>query len=125
MNLLLDTHIFLWLNQEPEKINRQLLELCSDHQNHLFLSLVSLWEIQIKYQLGKLKLHRPILDLITEQQKSNQLQILPIRLEHILALSSLENHHHDPFDRLLIAQSQIEDMLLVTEDSKIKRYQNP
>jgi len=125
VNLLLDTHIFLWLNQEPEKINRQLLELCSDHQNHLFLSLVSLWEIQIKYQLGKLKLHRPILDLITEQQKSNQLQILPIRLEHILALSSLENHHHDPFDRLLIAQSQIEDMLLVTEDSKIKRYQNP
>ncbi len=122
MNLLLDTHIFLWLNQEPEKIPAHVLALCEDASNTLFLSQISPWEIQIKSQLGKLKLAVPLAKMIETQQAENDLRILPITLAHIYALSELESHHNDPFDRLLIAQAKTESMLIVTLDSKIKVY---
>lgn len=123
MKLLLDTHIFLWLNQEPEKLPKHLLTLCSDRQNKLFLSMVSPWEIQIKSQLGKLHLHAPLHEMISYQQSQNDLNILSIQLEHINTLATLANYHNDPFDRLLIAQSIVESMILVTVDTKIKQYQ--
>ncbi|MBL0229896.1 MAG: type II toxin-antitoxin system VapC family toxin [Moraxellaceae bacterium] len=122
MKLLLDTHIFLWLNQEPEKLPAHILELCEDRENTLFLSQVSPWEIQIKHQLGKLKLATPLATMVETQQHENGLQILAITLPHIYALSELENHHNDPFDRLLIAQAKTESMLIITLDSKIKMY---
>lgn len=122
MNLLLDTHIFLWLNQDPSQMPKHLLDLCADSQNTLFLSLVSPWEIQIKQQLGKLNLQVPLGKMIAQQQADNDLQILPITLAHIEALADLEAHHQDPFDRLLIAQAKTEAMLLVTVDRKIRDY---
>lgn len=122
MNLLLDTHIFLWLNQDPSQMPPHLLDLCADPQNTLFLSLVSPWEIQIKQQLGKLDLHVPLSEMIARQQIDNDLQILPITLTHIEELAKLEAHHNDPFDRLLIAQARTESMLLVTVDRKIRAY---
>jgi PIN domain nuclease of toxin-antitoxin system len=122
MNLLLDTHIFLWLNQNPSQMPKHLLDLCAEPQNTLFLSLVSPWEIQIKQQLGKLKLQVSLGEMISRQPIDNDLQILPITLTHIEALANLEAHHHDPFDRLLIAQAKTEAMLLVTVDRKIRDY---
>jgi PIN domain nuclease of toxin-antitoxin system len=122
MNLLLDTHIFLWLNQAPEKLPKSILGLCEDSSNTLFMNHVSPWEIQIKHQLGKLQLDVPLDSMITTQQQDNNLQLLAITLPHIYALSTLPNHHNDPFDRLLIAQAQTEAMLFVTLDSKIKMY---
>jgi PIN domain nuclease of toxin-antitoxin system len=122
VNLLLDTHIFLWLNQSPEKLSVDLLELCNDTKNTLFLSHVSPWEIQIKNALGKLDLDAPLLEMIQVQQRDNDLKLLPIELTHIYALAKLEHHHNDPFDRLLIAQAMVENMPIVTVDSKIKLY---
>ena len=78
--------------------------------------------MQIKYQLGKLSLRLPLLDLVREQQELNGVQLLPIRLEHLYQLSALPQHHHDPFDRLLIAQAQVEDLIQVTDNSMIQMY---
>ena len=122
MNLLLDTHIFLWLNQSPEKLPIDLFELCNDTENTLFLSHVSPWEIQIKHALRKLDLDAPLSEMIQIQQHDNDLKLLPIELTHIYALAKLEHHHNDPFDRLLIAQAMVENMPIVTVDGKIKLY---
>ena len=122
MNLLLDTHIFLWLNAEPEKLPPAVCDACCDPQNQLYLSHVSPWEIQIKQQLGKLQLRAALPDMIATQVRENGLNMLPIELAHIYALHQLPYHHNDPFDRLLIAQARIEAMVLVTVDRKISLY---
>lgn len=122
MKILLDTHIFLWLNEAPEKLSRQALGVCEDSANELYLSLVSPWEIQIKQQLGKLHCQSPLNILIETQCQQNGLRLLPIAMEHIYALANLPNHHNDPFDRLLIAQAKIEGMALLTMDEKILQY---
>jgi PIN domain nuclease of toxin-antitoxin system len=122
MKLLLDTHIFLWLNSDPEKLPPAAYDACRDPNNQLYLSHVSPWEIQIKQQLGKLQLRVALSELITTQARENGLVLLPIELAHIYALSQLPCHHNDPFDRLLIAQARIESMVLVTVDRKISLY---
>ncbi len=122
MKLLLDTHIFLWLNSDPEKLSSYIRDICINPENQLHLSLVSPWEIQIKQQLGKLRLHRELSDMVETQVEQNELNILPIKLEHIYALNNLPYRHKDPFDRLLIAQAGIESMTLVTMDKKIEQY---
>lgn len=121
MNLLLDTHIFLWLNQEIECIPANILSLCEDSNNTLYLSHISPWEIQIKNRIGKLDLAVTLQEMI-ETQQQNGLKMLPITLSHIYALAYVENYHQDPFDRLLIAQATVESMPLVTVDNKITRY---
>ncbi len=123
MKLLLDTHIFLWLNSEPEKIPPDVYDACCDSSNQLYLSHVSPWEIQIKQQLGKLQLRAALSELIETQVRENDLNMLPIELSHIYALQQLSYHHNDPFDRLLIAQAGIESMVLVTVDRKISLYE--
>ncbi len=122
MKLLLDTHIFLWLNFEPEKLSDHIRDVCSDSANQLYLSIVSPWEIQIKQQLGKLKFQSPLNKLINVQIEQNDLILLPIQLKHIYALSDLPHIHKDPFDRLLIAQSHVESMRLVSTDKKFQQY---
>lgn len=122
MKLLLDTHVFLWMNHSPEKLSTRFLELCKQAQDELYLSLVTPWEMQIKQQIGKLKIASPIAEMLEKNQQINRIQLLPIALEHILALDQLPLHHGDPFDRLLIAQSMVENMALVTADEKIRRY---
>ncbi len=122
MKLLIDTHIFLWLNSEPEKLSQKILTTCENPENQLYLSLISPWEIQIKQQLGKLKLESPLSKLIETQVNENNLIILPIKIEHIVELNNLPYIHKDPFDRMLIAQAKIESMTIVTADNKIKDY---
>jgi PIN domain nuclease of toxin-antitoxin system len=121
MKLLLDTHIFLWLNQEIENVPTTILSLCENSANTLYLSPVSAWEIQIKHALGKLDLAVSLQEMIAAQ-KQNGLVILPIELNHVYALAKLENHHQDPFDRLLIAQAMVESMPILTVDRKIINY---
>lgn len=122
MRLLLDTHVFIWWDSEPVKLSPRVLAMCQDRENTLLLSVVSAWEIQVKLQLGRLKLHMPLADLIEGQQETNALQVLPIRLDHVLALDALPAHHKDPFDRLLLAQSTVEDVVLVSKDSVFTNY---
>lgn len=122
MNLLLDTHAFLWLMEAPEKLPPKTLKICASPANRLFLSLASVWEMQIKIGLGKLKLKGALSDLVTEQLTSNSVESLPIQLSHLWGLSKLPTLHADPFDRLLVAQAQIEKMVLITADEAIRRY---
>jgi len=122
MNLLLDTHTFIWWACEPEKFSKKVLRACENKTNDLILSVASVWEMQIKLQLGKLELGHPLKDLISKQQDTNNLQILSISLSHVLALENLPAHHRDPFDRLLIAQAIEENLRLVSKDRVFSHY---
>lgn len=122
MKLLLDTHTFIWLSEDDESLSSTVRELISDIDHSLYLSLVSIWEIQIKFQLGKLSLNNSLSETIDLQTSKNGIQLLSIELGHILQLGNLPDFHRDPFDRLLIAQAQTESMLFLTRDSKIKQY---
>ena len=122
MKLLLDTHIFIWWVDEPEKLSAAAISALEDEANELLLSVASVWEMQIKIQLGQLKLSLPLKELVKNQQETNDLTVLPVTLTHVSALDALAFHHKDPFDRLLIAQSIAEDLTLVTADSHFSAY---
>ncbi|MEG4279450.1 type II toxin-antitoxin system VapC family toxin [Microcoleus sp. MON1_C1] len=122
MKLLLDTHTFIWWDSSPQKLSPKALALCQNPENILLLSLGSIWEMQIKLQLGKLSLNLPLPELIESQQQTNNIQVLPINLTHLFTLDSLPNHHKDPFDRLLISQAIVEDAVLVSGDSILANY---
>lgn len=122
MKLLLDTHIFIWWADQPEKLSPAALSALEDEANELLLSVASVWEMQIKIQLGKLKLSLPLKDLIKNQQETNEITVLPVALTHVLTLDAVPFHHKDPFDRLLIAQSIEEDLTLVSADSQFSTY---
>ncbi|MBW4476840.1 MAG: type II toxin-antitoxin system VapC family toxin [Tolypothrix brevis GSE-NOS-MK-07-07A] len=121
MKLLLDTHTFIWWDSDPSKLSKRALELLTEKDNLRLLSVVSLWEIQIKHQLGKLTLKKALAEIIAIQQ-NNCIEILPITITHILALDSLAMYHKDPFDRLLIAQTNIENAVLISCDSVFANY---
>jgi len=123
MRCLLDTHVLLWFDGAPEKLSKKVLDILLDENNELYLSHVSIWEMQIKHQLGKLVIDTKLKELISSQQKINGLQLLNIEPEHIYSLSELPSHHRDPFDRMLISQAMTEEMTLLTIDEKIQLYQ--
>ena len=123
MKLLLDTHAFIWWDSNPAKLSSNALALCQDQSNTLLLSVASIWEMQIKLQLGKLKLSLSLAEVIEGQQQLNNLDLLPVLLEHVLHLEGLPLHHKDPFDRLLIAQANIENATLVSNDPVFRNYQ--
>src|SRR5262245_47082819 len=103
MKLLLDTHAFIWWDSEPAKLPGKTLALCQDQANTVLVSVASVWEMQIKLQLGKLKLNLSLAEMVESQRQTNNIEVLPIFLAHTLALENLPAHHKDPFDRLLIA----------------------
>ena len=122
MKFLLDTHTFIWWDSEPEKLSQRALELCRNPTNILLLSIASVWEMQIKLQLGKLSLKLPLAQMINTQQQTNQLELLSITVSHVLALNTLPNIHKDPFDRLLVAQANIENVILISHDLTLAKY---
>lgn len=122
MRLLLDTHAFIWWDSDPTKLSPRVMGLCEDASNVILLSVASVWEMQIKTQLGKMQLDKPLEEIIAHQQQTNQMQVLPIALGHVLALRRLPDHHRDPFDRLLIAQADVEGAALVSHDHVVAKY---
>ncbi len=120
--LMLDTHIFIWWNGSSIELSPSARALCADKNNQLILSMASIWEMQIKYQLGKLNFINPLTEVIRLQQENNGLEILPIRLAHIYALSGLPHHHRDPFDRLIIAQARVENIAILSADEIFSEY---
>jgi PIN domain nuclease of toxin-antitoxin system len=122
MKLLLDTHALIWLANNPENLSSLAVELIQDRSNDLLLSVVSVWEMAIKLQLGKLQLNRSLSSLIITQQQVNDLQILTVQLVHVLAVESLPVYHKDPFDRLLIAQAITENLPILSVDEVFDHY---
>ena len=122
MKVLLDTHAFIWWDSAPAKLSLRARAACQDRTNLLCFSVASAWEMQIKLQLGKLHLRLPLEELIAGQQQTNDLQVLPVALSHVLTLQSLPAHHKDPFDRLLIAQANAEEATLISHDPVFAHY---
>jgi len=122
MRLLLDTHVFIWWDSEPHRLSHKALALCKNPENQLLLSVVSLWEIQIKAQIGKVKLRHSLSELVQGQQEANGMAILPLTALHVYGLSDLQPFHKDPFDRMLVAQAKAEKLQLVTGDQMLKKY---
>jgi len=111
--------------RQNQKLSALVLALCQNPSVILYLSLVSLWEIQIKSSLGKLPLTLPLREIVLDQQAQCNLRLLPITPAHIFALESLPLHHNDPFDRLLIAQAISEGLPLASIDSQFSLYAVP
>lgn len=120
MKYLLDTHILLWALSSPQKLSPQVRRILECRGNTVFVSTGSLWEIIIKKSLGKLHAPKNLLEYIQKQD----FEILDILPEHIFTIEKLPLLHKDPFDRLLIAQAQRERFTLITDDSKIQKYDN-
>jgi PIN domain nuclease of toxin-antitoxin system len=113
---------FLWLAQQPDKLSEEAAQICRHIENTLLLSVASLWEIQIKAQLGKLDLLIPLEDMLNEQMQVNRIALLTIQPHHVFALGRLPIHHNDPFDRLLIAQAVSQSLPIVSRDSVFSNY---
>ena len=122
MKLLLDTHIFLWFIMGSPRLSTHARDLIEDEANEKFLSVASLWEIAIKYSLGKLSLSAPFDKLIPQQLSLNGFELLNIKIDHATMVATLPFHHRDPFDRLLIAQAMTEKMSVVSSDSAFDAY---
>ena len=118
MKLLLDTHVYLWCRTEPSRLSAKEHAALRDPGNELFLSVASAWEIEIKRGIGKLDAP----DDWMERTEEFGVKWLPVRSEHVRALRLLPPIHRDPFDRILVAQSRIENLLLVTHDPFVRRY---
>src|SRR5262249_49406416 len=115
MKGLLDTHTFIWWDSHPGKLSAPALAFLQDPASTVLFSVVSVWEMLIKLQLGKLTLSAPLANILAQQQ-ANGIQVLPVTLAHVLGLENLPTPHKDPFDRLLVAQANAEGAVLVTAD---------
>jgi len=122
VTLLVDTHCWLWLTTSPERIGSRAMKKLKDERNELLLSAASAWEIAIKYSIGKLALPVPPAELLPRLMAETKTSPLAVQHSHALRIAQLPNHHTDPFDRLLIAQAQIEGIPIVTHDEQFKRY---
>ena len=122
MKALIDTHVFLWWVKNDPRLSRRAVELISDGNNDIYVSAASCWEIAIKAGLSKLAVKGDLREFIIEQINVNAFFSLPVGVEHALYVAKLPHHHRDPFDRILVAQAQLEEMPLVTADDLIKAY---
>lgn len=122
MTLLLDTVTWLWLQTDPDRVPSPLLDRLASDAEDLVLSAVSTWEIAIKYGLGRLGLPDPPSRYVPARMADSGVRPLPVSVDHTLRVAALPAHHTDPFDRLLVAQAQLEGMTIVTPDAQIGRY---
>lgn len=122
MRYLLDTHVFLWLQASPDRIEAPLLRQL-DRADALLLSGASAWEIGIKHALGKLTLPLPPRTYVPDRMATSGVDGIAVELPHALAAAELPPHHRDPFDRLLVAQSLALDVPLVTADRIFENYE--
>lgn len=122
MNVLLDTHAFLWWIADDARLSQPARDAISDPENEILVSAASAWEIAIKAGIGRLTLPAPAKRFVPRQVQRNGFGSLPIQLEHALAVEDLPKHHKDPFDRILVAQARAEKLTLITDDPLIQRY---
>lgn len=122
MNILLDTHAFLWFIAGSDELSVTARELIENEENRIFLSAASLWEMAIKVSLEKLSLSESFETLIPEQISQNGIEILNISTAHAAKIIQLPFHHRDPFDRLLIAQAIVEGMPIISIDESFDAY---
>ena len=123
MKLLLDTHTFLWWTTDDPQLSSTARELIGDSKNNLFWSAASSWEVSIKYELGRLPLPDIPEVFLPSELGRNRIKSLAIVDEHAFQAGRLPRYHQDPFDRMLVAQAQVERLGLITNDASINRYE--
>lgn len=121
MKYLIDTQVLIWIFGNKEKLPKKVLDIVINPSNEIFVSYASFWELAIKLGLNKIELPVDLNEFIEDVQ-ANQINILPIELKHIIKVKDLPFFHGDPFDRLIIAQSISEDLVLISSDEKFKYY---
>ena len=121
--ILLDTQCWLWMLAAPERFSEAGRVLVTDRNNELYLSAASAWEIAIKHGLGKLELPGSPAEVVPTLMTKSGVSALPIQLSHALQVAQLPQHHRDPFDRLLVAQAQLENMPILTADTQLAQYE--
>ncbi len=122
MKLLLDTHTLIWWLEDNPTLNDEARAIITDRQNHVCASVASLWEVGIKYAIGKIPLHPDILRAGAEKSGIEMLSVTPDQAVSVADLPLIEGHR-DPFDRILVAQAQVAELVLVTADRKIRDHQ--
>ncbi|MEH1899084.1 MAG: type II toxin-antitoxin system VapC family toxin [Nostoc sp.] len=122
MRLLLNTHTFIWYVTDNSRLSNQVVALINDENNEIILSIASLWEIAIKQNLGKLSFNQSFEIFITQQLNLNDFSLLDIKITHVTVVATLPLHHRDPFDRILIAQSIVENIPLLSADKIFDAY---
>jgi PIN domain nuclease of toxin-antitoxin system len=125
MNLLLDTHVFIWMMTDDSRISPTAKAALADLGNDLWLSAASVWELSIKSAIGKLVFADPLPVFVSEGLIKARASELPVSIRHALQVATMPLHHNDPFDRLLAAQAKVESMALVTVDAKLVPYGVP
>ncbi len=125
MRLLLDTHSFLWYITNNPKLPRFAYDAIRDKSNEAFLSVVSAWEVFVKYKIGKLPLPTPADEYIESRRTAHRIANLDLGLAAVSQLLSLPDYHRDPFDRMLICQALQHDLTIVTSDDVFRRYPAP
>lgn len=123
MRILLDTHCWLWMTMAPVRFGTHAFDLISNPDNRLFLSAVSTWEIAVKHRLGRLELPLDPERYVLSRMEATGVEGLSLAPVHGLRAGVLPPHHDDPFDRLLVAQAQLEDLPLLTADRDFERYE--
>jgi len=122
LNLLLDTHAFLWIVSGDKRLSRKAKKLYLDKSNEVYLSAASIWEMAIKISLGRLTLEEPLENFIATHAVGNNIKILEIRSKHLYKIEDLPFHHRDPFDRVIIAQCMLENYFVVGNDKTFDSY---
>jgi PIN domain nuclease of toxin-antitoxin system len=119
---LLDTTALIWMVSDQQKLNPAAAKALRSTSSELYLSVVSVWEIVIKTAMGRLRLRSSPTRAIPEWQSEFGLQTLNVTQTHALEIADLPLHHHDPFDRMLVAQALAEDLVLITADDLLTKY---
>jgi PIN domain nuclease of toxin-antitoxin system len=122
VRILLDTQCWLWMSLSPKRLSPRGRRLVEDQKNILYLSAASAWEIAIKHALGKLRLPEPPVSYVPARVNALGVQSLPIEHAHAVHVATLPPHHRDPFDRILVAQAQLDDLPILTADPLIAAY---
>ena len=125
MKYLLDTHAFLWFVTDDKRLSAKARSLIKTSQNEVYFSAASAWEMSIKIRLGRLTIEEELEPFIIKQLSDNNFNTLSITIFHSIYTSKLPEIHKDPFDRMIIAQAQVEDMPLISRDKNIKKYKVP
>ncbi len=121
MQYLIDTHVFIWFIENSQKLPKSIKDLIEDERSDIFISIASIWEISIKTSIEKLPLNRRFEELI-DVLNDNLIEILPIKFAHTVENNQLPFHHRDPFDRIIISQSIVENINFISADAVFDNY---
>lgn len=121
MRYLLDTHTLLWFLQDDPQLPEKVANEITNIENNCYVSIASLWEIAIKINLGKLTVKFPFVKFAS-YLADNDIEVLQIGFDHLIQVATLDLHHRDPFDRIIIAQALVENLTIITKDEYFPSY---